>query len=173
MFYTSLLNSVTPKAIPLWLEKITAGFCDFKNVFFRNSPPHAIFNDGIISVCLCISSSVMSNSLQLRGLWLTDLFCPWNSPGKNTGVGCHSLLQEIFPIQESNLGLPHCKQTLYHLKNQGSRRIISSIQQLGKKKCHVKWLKRRVFNAVIQFNNLFGICQVQGIHKWMKNYLCL
>ena len=35
----------------------------------------------------------------------TRLFCPWNSPGKNTGVGCHFLLQGIFPTQESNLHL--------------------------------------------------------------------
>ena len=35
------------------------------------------------------------------------LLCPWNSPGKNTGVDCHSLLQEIFPTQESNPGLLH------------------------------------------------------------------
>ena len=35
----------------------------------------------------------------------TRLLCPWNSSGKNTGVGCHSLLQGIFPIQGSNLGL--------------------------------------------------------------------
>ena len=33
------------------------------------------------------------------------ILCPWDSPGKNTGVGCHSLLQEIFPTQGSNLGL--------------------------------------------------------------------
>ena len=37
----------------------------------------------------------------------------WNSPGKNTGVGCHFLLQRIFPAQGSNSGLPHCRQTLY------------------------------------------------------------
>ena len=43
------------------------------------------------------------------------LLCPWDSPGKNTGVGCHFLLQGIFPTQESNLGLPHCRQTLYRL----------------------------------------------------------
>ena len=35
----------------------------------------------------------------------------WNSPGKNTGVGSHSLLQGIFPTQESNPGLLHCRQT--------------------------------------------------------------
>ena len=34
-------------------------------------------------------------------------------PGKNTGVGCHILLQGMFPTQELNLGLLHCRQTLY------------------------------------------------------------
>ena len=38
-----------------------------------------------------------------------------DSPGKNTGVGCHALLQGIFPIQGSNPGLPHCRQILYYL----------------------------------------------------------
>ena len=44
--------------------------------------------------------------------WPAKLLCPWNSPGKNTGVGCHSLLQGIFPTRGSNLGLRHCKQIL-------------------------------------------------------------
>ena len=38
---------------------------------------------------------------------------PWDFPGKNTGVGCHFLLQEIFLTQESNSGLLHCRQILY------------------------------------------------------------
>ena len=42
--------------------------------------------------------------LNWGGSWPTGLLCPWNSPGKNTAVGCHSLLQGIFPTQESN---PH------------------------------------------------------------------
>ena len=33
------------------------------------------------------------------------LLCPWDSPGKNTGVGCHALLQGIFLTQGSNLRL--------------------------------------------------------------------
>ena len=45
-------------------------------------------------------------------------------PGKNTGVCCHALLQGIFPTQGSNLGLPHCRQILYHLSHQGSPRIL-------------------------------------------------
>ena len=50
--------------------------------------------------------------------WLTRLLHPWNFPGKSTGVGCHFLLQGIFPTQASNPGLPHCRQTLYHLSHQ-------------------------------------------------------
>ena len=62
-----------------------------------------------------VSRSVVSGSLQPRELWPARLLCPWNSPGKNTGVGCHFLLQGIFPTQGSNPGLPHCKQILYCL----------------------------------------------------------
>ena len=43
--------------------------------------------------------------------------CPWDSPGKNTGAGCHALLQGIYPIQDSNPGLPHCRWILYHLSH--------------------------------------------------------
>ena len=46
------------------------------------------------------------------------LLCPWDSPGKNTGVGCHFLLQGLFPTQVLNPGLLHCRQTLYHLSHQ-------------------------------------------------------
>ena len=49
---------------------------------------------------------------------------PWNSPGQNTGVGSHSLLHGIFPIQGSNPGLLHYRQILYQLSHQGSPRIL-------------------------------------------------
>ena len=52
------------------------------------------------------------------------LLCPWNSPGKNTGVGCHALLQGIFLTQGLNPGFLHCRQILYHLSHQGSPRIL-------------------------------------------------
>ena len=57
-------------------------------------------------------SSVVSDSLQPSGL-----LCPWDFSGKNTGVGCHLLLQGIFPNQGSNpslLYLLHCRHTFYH-----------------------------------------------------------
>ena len=45
---------------------------------------------------------------------------PWNSPGHNTGVGSHSLLQGNFPTQGANSGLLHCKHLLYQLSHKGS-----------------------------------------------------
>ena len=51
----------------------------------------------------------MSDSLRPHELHPARLLCPWNSPGKNTGVGCCSLLQRIFSTQELNLGLEHCR----------------------------------------------------------------
>ena len=63
----------------------------------------------------CEGHSVMSNSLQAHGL-----YSPWNSPGQNTGVGSHSLLQGVFPTQGLKPGLPHCRWILYQLSHQGS-----------------------------------------------------
>ena len=66
------------------------------------------------------SRSVVSDSLRPHGLQPTRLLCPWDFPGNSTGVDCHFLLQGIFPTQGLNPGLPHCRQTLYHLSHQGS-----------------------------------------------------
>ena len=51
-----------------------------------------------------VSCLVVSDSMRPHGLLLTKLLCPWSSPGKNTGVGYHVLLQGIFPTQGLNLG---------------------------------------------------------------------
>ena len=51
---------------------------------------------------------------------LARLLCPWNSPGKNTGVGSHSLLQRIFLNQGLNPSLQNFRQIPYHLSHQGS-----------------------------------------------------
>ena len=60
------------------------------------------------------SCSVVSNSLRPHGLCT-----PWNSPGKNIGVGGLSLLQGIISTQGWNPGLPHCRQILYLLSHKG------------------------------------------------------
>ena len=73
------------------------------------------------------SHSVISDSLRPHGLC-----SPWNSPGQNTGVGNLSLLQGIFPTQESNWGLLHCRQILYQLSYQGSLKK-------GQDERHTQW----------------------------------
>ena len=53
--------------------------------------------------------------LTLATPWTVACQAPlWDSPGKNTGVGCHFLLSGIFPTQESNPGLLHCRQNTYY-----------------------------------------------------------
>ena len=66
------------------------------------------------------SACVLSRFSRVRffaTLWIGN---SWDSPGKNTGVGRHFLLQGIFPIQGSNPGLSHCRQILYYLSHQKS-----------------------------------------------------
>ena len=70
---------------------------------------------------------------------MSDSVTPWSvcsppgssvhgdSPGKNSGQSCHALLQEVFPNQGSNAGLPHCRWILYHLNHQGSPRIREGV----------------------------------------------
>ena len=72
-----------------------------------------------------VSHSVMSNTFQPHELdpmnstpWAHQ--SPWDSPGKNTGVGYHFLLQDVFPSQGWNLGLLHHRQILYNLSHYDS-----------------------------------------------------
>ena len=79
----------------------------------RKAAPSHGPQDYSFSKELSVSGLVMSSSLRPHGLQPARLLRPWNSPGKNTGVGCHSLLQGIFLTQGSDPGLLHCRQILY------------------------------------------------------------
>ena len=88
-----------------------------------------------ITLCTVLMCSVMSDSLWPHGLQPSRLLCTWNSPGKSTGVDCHTLLQGIFPTQGSNSGFGHCRRILYHLNHQGtslsnSKYIIHTVHYL-------------------------------------------
>ena len=78
----------------------------------RNNNIYYVFYSMKVKVKSC---SVMSNSLRPHGVYGS-----WNSPGQNTGVDSLSLLWGIFPTQESNQGLLHCRWILYQLSYQGS-----------------------------------------------------
>ena len=71
-------------------------------------PPLLIINENE-------SHLVVSDSLQPHGL-----YSPWNFPGQNTGEGSLFFLQGIFPTQELNRGLLHCRRILYQLSYEGS-----------------------------------------------------
>ena len=61
-----------------------------------------------VCVCVCVSwVSQLCPTLPAHGLWPTRLLCPWTFSGKNTEVGCHFLLQGIFPTQGSDSHLLH------------------------------------------------------------------
>ena len=68
---------------------------------------------------VCSVASVMVDSLQHHGLQLARLLSPWDSPGKNVGVGCHFLIQGIFPTQGLNLHLLHWQADSLPLSHQG------------------------------------------------------
>ena len=98
------------------------GLWCWKTTMIQQQPagvPHACYPSKDSSVPRAkwkrrVSRSVSAAPLQRRGLWPTRLLCPCSSPGKNTGVSCHALLQRIFPIQGLNPGLLHCRQILSH-----------------------------------------------------------
>ena len=99
---------------------------DLRENAFSFPPLMIMFADGLSCVWMCVSRSVVSDSLQPHRLGPppTPALCPWNSPAKSTGAGCHFLLQGIFPTQGSNHSIPHCRQTLYHLSHQGSEGLL-------------------------------------------------
>ena len=71
----------------------------------RNGPSPSVLNEGLHierGMCACMCSKSLQSIL-----WTVarQCFCLWDSPGNNTRVGCHALLQGIFPTQRSNLHL--------------------------------------------------------------------
>ena len=104
-----------------------------------------------IYMCVCESHSVMSDSLQPRGLQPARLLYPWNSPGQNTGVGSYSVFQGIFPIQGLNPGLPHCRQILYQIWYQGSPRIL-------------EWVAHSFSSGISQSRNRTRVSCILGKH---------
>ena len=94
-------------------------------------------------------------TLRPHGLQPTRLLCPQDFPGKNTGLGCHFLLQGIFQTQGQNPGLPHCRWILYQLSYQGS---LSPC------------LTRLILNSTFFFSVPF-YSSISGFKKQINKYL--
>ena len=100
---------------------------------------HWLFSErGLENESGSVNGSVVSNSLRPHGPTM-DCNPPGSSvhgasPGKNTGVGCHALLQGIFPTKGLNPGLPHCRQILYCLSHQGAQQLEAFALSTNKQK---------------------------------------
>ena len=120
-----------------------------------------------LCVCVFISHLVMSSSLWSHGLWPTKLLCPWDPLGKNTGMGCHSLLQ-TYPTQGSNPGLLHCKQISF--PSEPSGKLTYNGESLTFQIPIFLILNSTIFNLCEEIHIFFGLpkqnsflngCQVQ------------
>ena len=130
-------NSEMVIRIELWRKRV---LCEFK-VYTENSYiPGCIFSNLGRRILLFSNSVVSWFFFFFQSFWVSEwvkslshvrLFVtPWTvahqappSMGfsrKSTGVGCHFVLQGIFLTQGLNPGLPHCRQTFYHLSHHGS-----------------------------------------------------
>ena len=113
-FLFSWLQS--PSAVILEAKKIKSLTVSIVSPFIFQE---VIGPDAMISIFWMLSfkpAFSLSSIIFIKRLFL----CPWDSPGRNTGVGCHVCPQGILPTQGLNLGLLHCRRILYHLSHQQS-----------------------------------------------------
>ena len=96
----------------------------FSQLFFSLPPQTTILPFSFffpLGMVLITPSCTMSRtSIHISSGTLSIRSNPLNPFSKNTGVGCHSLLQGIFLTQGSNPGFLHCRKILYHMSHQGS-----------------------------------------------------
>ena len=93
----------------------------------------------------------MSDSLQAHGLQPTRLLCLWNFPGKNTGVSCLFLLQDIFPTQGLNPRLPHWQADFFY--NWATREALNTsyfTPNLSYKSSEQFWITTWPFGSMLK-----------------------
>ena len=88
------------------------------------------FWDRYTLCCYCLVTKLCQTLCNPMDCNLPGSFVHGDSPDKNTGEGCHALLQGIFPTQRSNPGLLHCRLILYYLSHQGSPWILEWVAYL-------------------------------------------
>ena len=119
---------------------------------------------------LCSVTQPCPTLCNLMGCSPPGLLCLWGFSGKNTGVGCHDLLQGIFSTQGSDLGLPHCRWVLYYLSHLGSP-YDPAIPPLGIFPKKIKTLTQKDIRTLMFTVVLFTIAkiwkQLMSLDRWM------
>ena len=87
----------------------------------------------LLAITPCFPIILLSPTLPFPPLqsYAALCLCPWDSPGKNGRVGCHALLQGIFPTQGSNPGLPNYRQIFHCVSHQGNPRVRVKVAGVG------------------------------------------
>ena len=85
---------------------------------------HLVNRNNLHAAVLCLVTQLCPVLCYPMGCSLPGSSVHGDSSGQNSRMGCHALLQRIFPTQGSNTGLPHCRKILYHLSHLGSVRIL-------------------------------------------------
>ena len=142
-----------------------------RTLFSATGAQRSVFVFTHVGVLLLLCScSVASYSLRPYGLWPTRPVCSWDFPGKNTGVGCHFLLQAIFLTQGSNICLLYHRQALYHLSQQEARVCVCvcvciymdgyiDIQSIGREELDMM--------EVTEHNTALRLqCLIQYLEEW-------
>ena len=121
---------------------------------------------------LCLAVQLCLTLCNLMDYSLPGSSVHRDSPGKNPGVDFHALLRGIFPNQRSNMGLPHCRQILYHVSHQGSPRILEGslyllkgifpTQELNQDLLHCRWILYQ-----LRYQGSPSLCI--ALHKYIYN----
>ena len=101
------ISQVLSKSATCWIEHFHGVAWRPRTHFFSDSQPSSLLSLGLFShIFIRVHEyEKCSVTLRIRGLQPARLLCSWDSPGKNTGVGCHVPLRGIFLTQGSNLCL--------------------------------------------------------------------
>ena len=103
-----------------------------------------------------------------------QLLCSWDSPGKNTGVDCHSFLQGIFSTQGLNPGLLHCGQILYHLSHLINRKVQINLTArfylTPVRMAIIKKTKKNITNVVKDVEKREPLCTFDKNVNWCRHY---
>ena len=113
----------------------------------------------------------MANSMWPYGLLLVRLLCPWYSPGKNIGVGCHALLQEILGSNPHHLHLLHWQAGSLPLIPPEKPQFILGIETKVAISAMLSWVTsslklcslKKVFNIVLYLAGIFCLFVSSGL----------